>query len=158
MTFTCRVLTVSDSVAEGRVEDLSGPAVASCLTGAGFLVDELAVVSDSHHEVIEGLRGLVEGFAGLVVTTGGTGFAHRDNTPEATMSVIEREAPGLAEAARAATPKGKLSRGVAGAVGRALVLNLPGSPQGAVDSLQAVLDALPHALELLAGGDPHPRV
>jgi molybdenum cofactor synthesis domain-containing protein len=87
---------------------------------------------------------------GLVVTTGGTGFAPRDHTPEGTREVIEREAPGLAEAMRLVNPLGRLSRGLAGIRGRAIVLNTPGSPAGAVECLQAVVDVLPHALELLA--------
>lgn len=94
-------------------------------------------------------------FAGLVVTTGGTGFSPTDLTPEATRSVVEREAPGLAEAMRSASPLGRLSRGVAGSVGQCLVINVPGSPKGAVESLDAVVDVLAHALELLAGGKPH---
>ena len=89
------------------------------------------------------------------MTTGGTGFSPSDLTPEATRSVIEREAPGLAEAMRAVNPLGRLSRGVAGAVGQCLVLNVPGSPKGAIESFEAVVDVLPHALDLLAGGTPH---
>ena len=94
---------------------------------------------------------MTAGFAGVVVTTGGTGFGRRDLTPEGTAGVLEREAPGLAEAMRLANPpKGRLSRGVAGSVGECLVLNTPGSSAGAVESLEAVLDVLPHALDLLA--------
>jgi molybdopterin adenylyltransferase len=98
---------------------------------------------------------LSAGFAGRVVTTGGTGFSPTDLTPEATRAVIERQAPGLAEAMRSVSPLGRLSRGVAGSVGRCLVLNVPGSPRGAVESIDAVVDVLGHALELLAGGRPH---
>jgi molybdenum cofactor synthesis domain-containing protein len=105
--------------------------------------------------VAAALRELSSSFAGLLVTTGGTGFSPTDLTPEATRSVIEREAPGLAEAMRAVSPLGRLSRGVAGAVGQCLVLNVPGSPKGAMESLEAIADVLPHALELLAGGAPH---
>jgi molybdenum cofactor synthesis domain-containing protein len=101
------------------------------------------------------LGDLSSSFAGLLVTTGGTGFSPTDVTPEATRSIIEREAPGLAEAMRAVSPLGRLSRGVAGAVGQCLVLNVPGSPRGAVESFEAVVDVLPHALELLLGGAPH---
>jgi molybdopterin biosynthesis enzyme MoaB len=90
-----------------------------------------------------------------VVTTGGTGFSPTDLTPEATLAVIERQAPGLAEAMRAVSPLGRLSRGLAGTVGQSLVLNVPGSPRGAVESLEAVVDVLPHALDLLSGGTPH---
>jgi molybdopterin adenylyltransferase len=103
------------------------------------------------------LRSLAEGFAGLVVTTGGTGFGPRDLTPEGTERVLERRAPGMAEAMRAASPLGRLSRGSAGTVGSCLVLNTPGSPGGAVECLEAVLDVLPHTLGLLSGSpDAHP--
>jgi molybdopterin biosynthesis enzyme MoaB len=90
-----------------------------------------------------------------VVTTGGTGFGPRDLTPEGTLAAIERQAPGLAEAMRLVSPLGRLSRAVAGAVGEALVLNTPGSPAGAVECLDALLDVIPHALDLLAGRHPH---
>lgn len=151
-----RVLTVSDSVAQGLTDDASGPALVSNLERAGYTVDRHLVVSDDVDAVVASLRQLTGGFCGLVVTTGGTGFSPRDRTPEATRSVIDREAPGLAEATRAVNPLGRLSRGVAGVADRALVLNLPGSPRGALESLDAVLDVLPHALDLLAGGHPHP--
>ena len=112
---------------------------------------------DEIDRVSAALRGLASGFSGLVVTTGGTGFAPRDITPEATLLVLERAAPGLAEAMRAASPLGRLTRGAAGTIGNCLVLNVPGSPNGAIESIGAVLDVLPHALGLLAGGqDPHP--
>ena len=94
-------------------------------------------------------------FAGLIVTTGGTGFGPRDLTPEGTKAAVEREAPGLAEAMRLVNPLGRLSRGTAGTIGQALVLNTPGSTKGAVECLDAVLDIVPHALDLLAGGRPH---
>ncbi len=103
----------------------------------------------------EVLHLVTRGFAGLVVTTGGTGFGPRDLTPEGTRRVIDREAPGLAEAMRLVNPLGRLSRGVAGTVDRALVLNTPGSPRGAVECLEAVVDVVPHALALLAGHRPH---
>jgi molybdenum cofactor synthesis domain-containing protein len=111
------------------------------------------VVSDGAEEVAGGLAALCDGFAGLVVTTGGTGFTRRDLTPEGTRAVLDREAPGLAEAMRLVNPLGRLSRGVAGTVGDAIVLNTPGSTGGAVECLEAVLDVLPHALRLLHG-DP----
>jgi molybdopterin biosynthesis enzyme MoaB len=98
---------------------------------------------------------MADGFTGLIVTTGGTGFAPGDLTPEATLAVIDREAPGLAEATRAVSPLGGLSRGRAGTIASCLVLNTPGSTEGAVESLGAVLGLLPHALELLAGRSPH---
>lgn len=114
-----------------------------------------SVVPDGVEPVAEALLAMASGFAGLVVTTGGTGFSPSDLTPEATRSVVEREAPGLAEAARAVSPLGRLSRGIAGTIGACLVLNVPGSPKGALESLDAVIDVLGHALDLLAGGAPH---
>jgi molybdopterin adenylyltransferase len=145
-----KVLTVSDGVSAGVREDRSGSALAARLERAGFAVVERAVTADGADAVAEALRRLAAGFAGLVVTTGGTGFAPRDETPEGTRAVLEREAPGLAEAMRLSSPKGRLSRGVAGTIGRAIVLNTPGSPTGAIECLEAVLDVLPHALALLS--------
>jgi len=113
------------------------------------------VVADGVESVAAGLTSLCHGFAGLVVTTGGTGFGPRDLTPEGTRHVIDREAPGLAEAMRLVSPLGRLSRAIAGTRGQTLVLNTPGSSNGAVETLTAVLDVIPHALELLAGGRPH---
>lgn len=152
-----KVLTVSDSVHAGAAEDRSGPALSSLLEEAGFQVVERAVVADGVVPVAEALRSLTGGFAGLVVTTGGTGFAPRDLTPEATLEVIDRQAAPLAEAMHRASPKGRLSRGVVGTAGRCLVVNVPGSPSGAVECLRAVIDILPHALALLAGEQPHPH-
>lgn len=146
-----KVLTVSDGVIYGTREDRSGAALEERLVGAGFDVVARDAVSDGTEEVAGRLRALCEGFAGLVVTTGGTGFTDRDLTPEGTRAVLDREAPGLAEAMRLVNPLGRLSRGVAGTVGSALVLNTPGSTSGAVECLEAVLDVLPHALRLLAG-------
>jgi molybdopterin biosynthesis enzyme MoaB len=103
------------------------------------------------------LRELSSNFHGLIVTTGGTGFSPSDTTPEATARVIERSAPGFAEAMRLASPLGRLSRAIAGTVGSALVLNTPGSPNGAAEYLAAVLDVVPHALSLLEGANPHPH-
>jgi molybdopterin adenylyltransferase len=120
------------------------------LAEAGFDVVDRRVVADGAKKVADALRDLCRGFAGLVVTTGGTGFAPRDQTPEGTRAVLDREAPGLAEAMRLASPLGRLSRAVAGTVGTAVVLNTPGSSTGAVETLDAVVDVLPHALRLLA--------
>ena len=145
-----KVLTVSDGVVAGTREDRSGAGMAGRLEAAGFTVVERQVVADGTESVAAALRRLTDGFAGLVATTGGTGFGPRDLTPEGTLEVLERQAPGLAEAMRLVNPLGRLSRGVAGTVGRALVLNTPGSPAGAVECLEAVLDVLPHALALLA--------
>jgi molybdopterin adenylyltransferase len=152
-TLEARVLTVSDGVAAGTREDRSGPALAGRLSAAGFTVTRRAVVGDGAGPVADALAELCEGFAGLVVTTGGTGFAPRDETPEATKAVLDRDAPGLAEAMRLVSPLGRLSRAAAGIRGRAVILNTPGSTSGAVECLEAVLDVLPHALRLLAG-DP----
>jgi molybdopterin adenylyltransferase len=146
-----KVLTVSDSVMAGTAEDRGGPEVVAALVAAGFEVVDRRVVADGRAEVGEALVELTEGFAGLVVTTGGTGFAPRDQTPEGTLVILDRQAPGLAEAMRAVNPLGRLARGVAGTRGRAVVLNLPGSPAGAVECLAAVADVLPHALALLDG-------
>ena len=155
MTLDAKVLTVSTSVSRGTRRDRSGDELAGSLSGYGYRVVERRVVPDGVGAVAAALTELSSSFVGLLVTTGGTGFSPTDLTPEATRSVIEREAPGLAEAMRAVSPLGRLSRGVAGAVGQCLVLNVPGSPKGAMESLEAIADVLPHALELLAGGAPH---
>jgi molybdenum cofactor synthesis domain-containing protein len=149
------VIVVSDGVADGTRPDRGGPAVTERLREAGFDLDAPVVVPDGVDSVIAALRAQAAGFTGLVVTTGGTGFGPRDLTPEGTRAALDREAPGLAEAMRLVNPLGRLSRGVAGTIGDALVLNLPGSPKGAVECLDAVLDVVPHALDLLAGGRPH---
>lgn len=145
------VVTVSDRVSRGEAEDRSGPAVAAMLAEMGFEV-EVSVVADGVESVETELRRLLPGSA-LIATTGGTGFTPRDLTPEGTRSVIEREAPGLAEAMRAVTfgrnPHGMLSRGVCGIAGRTLIINLPGSVKGATESLEVVAPALRHGLELL---------
>jgi molybdopterin adenylyltransferase len=150
------VITVSDGVAAGVREDRSGPAAARVLAAAGFTT-EVRVVPDGVAPVEHALRDAVSAGASLVVTTGGTGFSPRDLTPEATRRVIDREAPGLAEAMRSATfgvnPHGMLSRGVCGIVDECLILNLPGSPAGVEESLAVVIPALRHAVELLRG-DP----
>ena len=145
-----KVLTVSDGVIAGTREDTSGQVLADALAAAGFDVVDRQVVADGRDSVAEALRRLTDGFEGLIVTTGGTGFAPRDETPEGTKAVLDREAPGLAEAMRLVNPLGRLSRGVAGTIGSAIVLNTPGSPKGAVECFQAVADVVPHALALLA--------
>ena len=144
-----KVLTVSDGVVQGTREDRSGVALAERLAVAGYVVVGHEVVADGVDTVTRALTQMADGFAGLIVSTGGTGFAPRDLTPEATRAVIEREAPGLAEAMRLVSPHGRLSRGVAGVRGAAIILNTPGSPTGCVEQLEAVLDVLPHALKLL---------
>jgi len=155
-----KVLTVSDGVADGTRDDKSGRALVERLTTAGYEVVDHRITADGVDAVAAALRELTAGFAGLVATTGGTGFGPRDLTPEGTKAVLDREAPGLAEAMRTASNAGgrtfgMLSRGVCGTVGEALVCNLPGSSGGAVECLEAVLDAVPHVLDLLAGGRPH---
>jgi len=129
--------------------------VAHSLATQGFRIVERRVVPDGVTSVSAALVDLAQSFAGVVVTTGGTGFSPTDFTPEATRAVIDRDAPGLAEALRGANPLGRLSRGIAGTLGPCLVLNVPGSPRGAVESLEAIADVLGHALELLSGGRPH---
>lgn len=153
-----KVLTVSDAASAGAREDRSGPALVVRLREIGFEVDETAVCPDGAGEVAARLRAMADGFSGLIVTTGGTGFAPTDQTPEGTAAVLERQAPGLAEAMRAASPLGRLSRGVAGTIGACIVLNTPGSPAGAVESFDAVAEVLEHALDLLGGarGPHHP--
>ena len=147
------VLTVSDGVAAGSREDRSGDLLAELLAGDGFEVAR-EVVPDERDEVAGAIERLA-GEARLVLTTGGTGVAPRDVTPEATRSVLDREAPGIAEAiradARAKTPHGLLSRGVAGVRGHTLVVNLPGSTGGCRDGFAVLRPALRHALDLLAG-------
>jgi molybdenum cofactor synthesis domain-containing protein len=154
-SWRARVVVVSDGVAEGSRTDRGGPALREALERLGAAVEAVVVTPDGAEAVADTLRAQCTGFAGLVVTTGGTGFGPRDLTPEGTRQVIEREAPGLAEAMRLVNPLGRLSRGIAGTRGRSLVLNVPGSPKGAVECLEAVADVVPHALALLAGDQPH---
>lgn len=141
----------------GSAEDRSGDALASCLSDAGFEIVDRKAVPDGVDPVAKALRELSRDFNGLVVTTGGTGFSPRDMTPEATTSVVERPAPGLAEAMRLVNPLGRLSRATAGTLGQCLVVNTPGSVSGSVECLKAILEVVPHALELLGGGRPHPH-
>lgn len=155
MTYVAKILTVSDSVAAGIADDLAGPALAERLTKANFSIAERRVVDDGVVSVADALKDLTDGYHGLVVTTGGTGFGPRDLTPEGTLAVLDRLAPGLAESMRLTNPAGRLSRAIAGTRGRALILNTPGSPAGAVDFLEAVLDVLPHAIDVLVGASHH---
>lgn len=155
---TAAVITVSDSSHRGQRADKSGPAVASALQAKGFEVIAIKVVPDERPKIEAAIKRLARQ-AHLVVTTGGTGVAPRDVTPEATRAVCDRLVDGIAERMRAEgakkTPLAALSRGVCGTRRRSLVLNLPGSPSGATESLAAVIDLLPHALELLQGKTAH---
>ena len=155
MSYQAKVLTVSDSVKRGERVDESGPAVAQALREAGFEVIEEAQVADGASSVAGDVARMASSFVGIVVTTGGTGFGPRDQTPEGTAEVLDRQAPGLAEAMRRSSPLAPLSRGIAGTRGHALVVNLPGSPTGALECLAAIVDLLPHAIAVLAGEHPH---
>ena len=144
-----KVLTVSDGVHHGVRDDTGGRGLAAHLAANGFEVVDHQVSQDGHEAVAAALTAMSDGFAGLIVTTGGTGFGPRDQTPEGTLAVLERDAPGLAEAMRLVSPFGRLSRGVAGVRGRTIICNTPGSPTGTIEQIDAVLDVLPHALRLL---------
>ena len=152
-----KVVTVSDGVIAGTREDRSGNALADRLDRAGWSVVDRRQVADGIDTVAEVLTELADGFTGLIVTTGGTGFGPRDLTPEGTAAVLERQAPGLAEAMRTCNPDGlgRLSRAIAGTRGSAVILNTPGSTNGAIETVEAVLDVLPHVVDLLGGGRPH---
>ena len=151
---TASVITVSDGVTQGTRVDTSGDVAAGLLTDAGFQVVAREVVADERPQIEAALTRLARTSA-LIVTTGGTGFGPRDVTPEATKAVLDREAPGLAELMRAAgldhTPMASLSRATAGTIGAALVINLPGSPSGVRESLEAILPVVPHAVGLPSG-------
>lgn len=157
---TAAVVTASDGVSTGHREDASGAAVAALLEANGFEVVRREVVPDERSRIAALLAALAdEDRVAVVAITGGTGFGPRDVTPEATRDVAHREAPGLAEAMRAAgrasTPMADLSRGVCAIRHATLLLDLPGSPRGATESLGAVLELLPHAVDLLAGDTGH---
>jgi molybdopterin adenylyltransferase len=158
IAFTAAVITVSDSCARGEREDLSGPVVAQLLQKLHFSVTAREVVSDDSIQIQNLLIRLAREVQ-FVVTTGGTGIAARDLTPEATAAVCDRLLDGVAERMRSEgskkTPFAALSRGICGVRGRALILNLPGSPAGAVESLEAVAGLVPHAIELLSGKTEH---
>ncbi len=154
MSLRFGILTVSDRSARRERPDLSGPALVELVTSQGWKVERTAILADDLVALRETLSAWADGTdLDVILTTGGTGFAPRDVTPEATRLVIEREAPGLVEAMRFAslkvTPHAMLSRALAGIRGKVLIVNLPGSPKGAVENLQVILPVLPHAVELL---------
>lgn len=153
------VLTISDSASRGEREDKSGPAVVAELEKLGCRIAATEIISDDREFIASRLREYADrGDINLICTTGGTGFSPRDNTPEATRSVIEREAPGLAELMRFksldSTPLAPLSRAVCGIRGRTLIINLPGSVRGAVENFTAIRSAIPHAIGLLTEQSP----
>jgi molybdopterin adenylyltransferase len=153
-----KIVTVSDGVVYGTREDRSGAALTAHLTSLGFVVVERAVTEDGTEPVRATLERLAKGFNGVIVTTGGTGFGPRDLTPEGTRAAIDREAPGLAESMRLVNPLGRLSRGLCGTIGEALVLNTPGSTKGCIETFDAVADVVPHAVRLMVDNkDPHPH-
>lgn len=158
---TVALITVSDSVSAGKREDASGPAVKARLERIGWQVTLTEVVPDDASLISRRLIALAEaGQVCAIFTTGGTGISARDVTPEATRAVIDREIPGIGELMRAkgreSTPFATLSRAVAGTRGKVLIVNLPGSPKGAVESLDAIVEVVPHVLQLLSGQTEHP--
>jgi molybdenum cofactor synthesis domain-containing protein len=159
--WTCAVVTVSDRSSRGEREDASGPEVKRIAEAHGFKCGEIRIVPDEQAEIEQVLRDLAGGSGGnetpsLILTTGGTGFAPRDVTPEATLAVSEKHAPGIAEAMRAEsmkiTTRAMLSRAEAGILGKSLIVNLPGSPKAAGECLEAVIETLKHGLDVLTGG------
>ncbi len=149
------VLTVSDRSFQGEREDKSGPALIAILQAHGWEIVSTQIVPDEQSEIEDVLREQADsGEVDIILTTGGTGFSPRDRTPEATKNVIDRNAPGMAEAMRLAslkiTPHAMLSRAVAGIRGKTLIVNLPGSPKAAKENLEVILPALPHAIQLLS--------
>ena len=150
------ILTISDSAARGEREDASGPAVVAVCRGLGWEVSETKCLADEFEAIRDALSGIADGHrADVILTTGGTGIGPRDNTPEATIAVAQRIVPGIAEEMRRRggekVPTAVLSRAVAAVRGQSIVINLPGSPKGAVESLEAIAHLLPHAVQVLRG-------
>ena len=160
-TLTAAVITISDSTFAGARADKSGPAVRELLERSGWNITVAEVLPDEAGRIAARLAELADGGSvGAIFTTGGTGIALRDVTPEATRSILDREIPGFGELMRSkgreSTPLAVLSRSLAGTRGRVLIVNLPGSPKGAVESLNAILELAPHVLDLLHGKTEHP--
>jgi molybdenum cofactor synthesis domain-containing protein len=156
MSIEFGIMTISDRSAAGERKDLSGPALIRAVEDAGWIIKQSAVVADEYQEIVDLLTSWSDGdLCSVILTTGGTGFSERDITPEATRAVIEREAPGLAEAMRAGsfaiTFHAMLSRAVAGIRKRTLIINLPGSPKAALENFRIITPVLPHAVQLLKG-------
>ena len=154
---TAAILVVSDTCSKGQAEDATGPALAALLEGKGWQVAARAVVADEAAMISAQLRKWADsGTAGLILTAGGTGLGPRDVTPEATAAILDRRADGLVILMQTEglkhTPRAALSRGIAGTRKAALIVNLPGSPRGATESASAILDVVPHALEMMGGG------
>ena len=158
MQYSAQIITVSDRCYAGEREDLSGPALAAYLTEQGFSLLPPVLVPDEQPLIEAALIAACETDPALVLTTGGTGFAPRDVTPEATLAVCEKQVPGIPEAMRAAslqiTPRAMLSRAAAGIRGRTLIVNLPGSPKAALENLEPVLPAVLHGLKMLRAEAP----
>lgn len=154
--YTAGILTVSDKGAAGEREDVSGEVIKELLQKEGYQMERYRIVPDEREAIVEELLHMSDDMGlNLIITTGGTGFAPRDITPEVTKSIIERETPGISEAMRmnslSVTPKGMLSRGVSGIRGKTLIVNLPGSPKAVRESLEYILPPLKHGLEILLG-------
>lgn len=156
--FNAGIITVSDKGSQGLREDLSGPAIAQALAGAAISIEKTLIIPDEVDQISEAIIQFADiEKLDLILTTGGTGVSPRDLTPDATLKVLDKEIPGMAEAMRIAsskiTPHAMISRAVAGIRGRSLIINLPGSPKGATENLTAVLPALKHAIEKIKGDD-----